>query len=149
MRGDFAVNACLAAAVFMGVAAGCAKKEKDPLDLIKALIPVVEQRLNKRDLAGLKGMGTVQFESNAFVIDVFGERVRDSVDLSLSRIQLDGADATLILNMNSHAVAGETRELHLYLKGDGKWRIDRYEILQPGADSLDSETLNPDTTRGV
>lgn len=128
---------------------GCAKKEKDPLDDIKSLIPIVQQRLNKRDLAGLKGMGTVQFESNAFVIDVFGEHVRDSVELSLSRIQLDGADATLILNMNSRAGAGETRELHLHLKGDGKWKIDRYEIVQPGADSLESESLNPDTARGV
>lgn len=145
----FAVNTCLAIAVLMAGVTGCAKKEKDPLDDIKSLIPVVEQRLNKRDLAGLKGMGTVNFESNAFVIDVFGQHVRDSVHLSLSRIQMDGLDATLILNMTSREQVEGRRELFLYLKGDGKWKIDRYEIVQPGADSLDSEYLNPDTTRGV
>lgn len=136
MRPHFAVNTCLAAAVLLGAAAGCAKKAKDPLDDIKALIPVVETKLNKRDLAGLKGMGTVAFESNALVIDVFGEHVRDSVHLSLSRIQMDGADAALILNMSSHERAGETRELHLFLKGDGKWKIDRYDIIEQQVDTL-------------
>lgn len=136
MRAHFAVNTCLAASVLLGAVTGCAKKAKDPLDNIKALIPVVEAKLNKRDLAGLKGMGTVAFESNALVIDVFGEHVRDSVHLSLSRILMDGADATLILNMSSHERAGETRELHLFLKGDGKWKIDRYEIAEPPADTL-------------
>lgn len=136
MRPHFAVNTCLAAVVLLAAVAGCAKKEKDPLDSIKALIPVIEAKLNKRDLAGLKGMGTVAFESNAMVIDVFGEHVRDSVSLSLSRIQMDGADATLILNMSSHERAGEMRELHIFLKGDGKWKIDRYDISAPQADTL-------------
>lgn len=135
MRPQFTVNTCLAAAVLLGAVTGCAQKEKDPLDDIKSLIPAVESKLNKRDLAGLKGMGTVAFESNALVIDVFGERVRDSVHLSLSRILMDGADATLILNMTSHERAGETRELYFHLKGDGRWKIDRYEVIESPQDT--------------
>ncbi len=136
MRPHLAVNTCLAAIVLLAAVTGCAKKVKDPLEDIKSLIPAVEAKLNKRDLAGLKGMGTVAFESNALVIDVFGEHVRDSVRLSLSRIQMDGAEATLILNMSSLERAGGMRELRLLLKGNGKWKIDRYEIAEPQADTL-------------
>jgi len=49
---------------------------------------------------------------------------------------MDGADATLILNMSSHERAGERRELHVFLKGDGKWKIDRYEVTEPPPDTL-------------
>jgi hypothetical protein len=141
MRLRFAVNTVLAAVVVGSAVYSCATKEKDPLDDIKSLIPKIEKGLNRRDLAGLKGMGTVQFESNSFVIDVFGEHVRDSVTLSLSRIQQDGAEATLILNMTSRQRAGEKRELHVRLKGGEKWKIDSYEILEPGAH--DSDTSRP------
>ncbi len=144
MRADSVVNAGIVAAVVVAVAGGCAEKEIDPIDQIKSLIPVIEQRLNKRDLAGLKGMGTVQFESNAFVIDVFGEQVRDTVTLSLSRVQIDGADATLMLHLTSLQSPSERRQLNIHLQGDGKWKIDRYEIIRPQGD-----TLNPDTGRGV
>ncbi len=129
------VNTGLIAAVIIGALMGCAKKDVDPIAELRSLIPVIEQRLNKRDLAGLKGMGTVAFESNAFVIDVFGEHVRDTVRLTLDRIQQDGADATLILNMASQQRAGEPRLLHIHLRGGGKWKIDSYEITAPAADS--------------
>jgi len=138
MHLEIAVNTTLAAAVLIGAITGCATREKDPLDEIKALIPKVEERLNRRDLGGLKGMGTTQFESNAFVIDVFGQHVHDSVSLALSRIQQTGSDATLILNMVSQERAGETRELHLRLKGDGRWKIDSYEVIGPAADTNDA-----------
>lgn len=135
MRLQTAVNTCLTTAVLLGALHGCAKEEVDPLEALKSMIPGIEQRLNKRDLAGLKGIGTVQFESNAFIIDVFGEHVRDTVHLGLSRIQQDGTNATLILNMTSQERAGESRELHLHLKGNGKWKIGAYEIIVKAADS--------------
>lgn len=136
MRRGPVVNRCLSIAVLFGAFTGCATEQTDPVDALKSLIPVVEQRLNKRDLAGLKGMGTVAFESNAFVIDVFGQHVRDSIGLSLDRIQQDGADATLILNMTSGERSGENRKLLLRLHGNGKWKLDSYEVLTGPADTL-------------
>jgi len=138
MRGRFIVNTGFIVAVIIGALIGCAKKDVDPIADLRSLIPVIEQRLNKRDLAGLKGMGTVAFESNAFVIDVFGEHVRDTVHLTLDRIQQDGTDATLILKMDSQQRVGEPRLLHVNLRGDGKWKIESYEITTPAADSIGS-----------
>lgn len=135
MRPRSAVNTTLLLAVLGFTVSGCATKEKDPLDEIKSLIPVVEQRLNKRDLAGLKGMGTVQFESNALVIDVFGEHVRDTVHLALSQILQTGSDATLILDMSMRPTMTQGRKLVLELKGGERWRIDSYRILTPDTDS--------------
>ncbi|HWO55952.1 MAG TPA: hypothetical protein VNN55_00115 [bacterium] len=114
---------------------GCRAKTVDPLDRIKALIPEVETRLNRRDLAGLKRMGTERFESNAFVIDIFADRARDSVALALSRIHQDGADATLFLQMTSRQT-GARQELRLHLRGNGRWKIDGYEVVAPGADTI-------------
>lgn len=146
---QFAVNTALAWAVLMGAVSGCAKKEVDPVAELKALIPVIEQRLNKRDLARLKGMGTDNFESNAFVIDVFGEHVRDSVRLSLDRIQQDGTDATLLLNMASMKRPAAGRTLRLHLQGNGKWKIDSYEIIVAPADTLGRRISEPHSSRFV
>ena len=131
MRAHSAVNTTLGVAVLCGMLIACDSKPREPVDEMKSLIPFIEQRLNRRDLGGLKAMGTENFESNSLVIDVFGEHVRDSVCLSLSRIQQDGTDAALILNMSSTERPGEKRELHLDLKGDGKWKIDAFEITDP------------------
>lgn len=138
MIGRFIVNTGLIGAVIIGALIGCAKKDVDPIADLRSLIPIIEERLNKRDLAGLKGMGTVAFESNAFVIEIFGEHVRDTVRLTLDRIQQDGTDAKLILDMASQQRAGEPRQLHVNLSGNGKWKIDSYKIVESAADSLGS-----------
>lgn len=134
MRPSHAVNTTLSLIVLTVAVLGCRAKTVDPLDRVKALIPEVETRLNRRDLAGLKGMGTERFESNAFVIDIFADRVRDSVTLALSRIQQDGADATLILDMASRQT-GARQELRLHLRGNGRWKIDSYELAAPDTDT--------------
>jgi hypothetical protein len=138
MRPSLVVNTTLSLVVLTVATLGCRAKTVDPLDRIKALIPEVESRLNRRDLAGLRRMGTERFESNAFVIDIFSDRVRDSVVLSLSRIQQDGADATLFLDMTSRQT-GARRELHLHLRGNGRWKIDAYELAAPGADTVGTD----------
>lgn len=134
MRRQTAVNTNIALAVLACGIGGCAPKDKDPLDELKMLIPKVEEGLNSRDLAALQKIGTEKFASNSLVIDVFGDRVRDSVRLTLSRIQQTGTDATLILNVIPYDPAGEKRELRLRLQGGEKWRIDSYEVI---------DTLNP------
>lgn len=143
MRALKLVNAVLFSAVLVMGVLGCAKKTEDPLDDIKAMIPAFEQRLNRRDLAGLQSMGEPGFQSNALVIEVFSGRVADSVKLSLSRIQMDGPEATMILNMDSREWPTLKRELHLFLRGDGKWRINRYEIVESVSHYFQSDSTNP------
>lgn len=121
------VNGLWAAAVFLLIS--CDTGPKDPIDEIKALIPKVQERLNRRDLGGLKGMGTERFEPNAFVIAVFGDRARDSVDLALKRINQVGKDATLILSVRFRGDnATPARELQLPLVAGRRWWIDGFEF---------------------
>ena len=122
-----AVNGLWAVAVLLLIS--CDTKPKDPIDEIKALIPKLQQRLNRRDVGGLKGMGTDRFESNSLVIAVFGDRARDSVDLTLKRINQVGKDATLILSVRFRGdVTTPVRELRLPLVAGRKWWIDGFEF---------------------
>ena len=131
--GLIAVNALWVMAVFLVVS--CDTKPKDPIVEIKALIPKLQERLNRRDLGGLKGMGTERFEPNALLIAVFGTRVRDSVELGLKSINQTGKDATLFLSVKFH---GDTltpaRELQLPLVAGRLWWIDGFQFT-PEAES--------------
>lgn len=124
------VNALWAVAVLLVVS--CDRRPKDPIVEIKALIPKLQERLNRRDLGGLKGMGTDRFEPNALLIAVFGSRVRDSVELGLKRINQTGKDATLFLSVKFY---GDTltpaRELQLPLVAGRLWWIDGFQFTPP------------------
>jgi hypothetical protein len=133
MRHQIAVNTILLLVVSTAVLVGCAKKEIDPLDELKMLIPRVENGLNGRDLAALQKLGTDRFESNTLVIDVFGKRVNDSVDLTLSRIQQTGSDAIMYLDLISHDPGQRKRTLQLNIVGGERWRIDSFVVIDSTA----------------
>lgn len=132
-----AVNTPLAIGVLVWAISGCTAEEKDPIDQIKDLVPGIEERLNDRDRSGLRRMGTKVFDPDRLLVELFAGNDRDSVDLALSRVQIDGPEATLLITVSSRARAGERRELRLQLRHDGKWKLEGHQIMVPDADSLD------------
>jgi hypothetical protein len=121
---------------------GCArKKTPNPVDAIKAIVPRLQEALNRRDIAALQRLGTSDFPSNRFLIDVFEGAVSDTIALSIAHLRQVPGEAQLVLTVTS--LAGG-RELTLTLTGDGTWRIHSYQIA-PMADSVGAVSPPPDS----
>lgn len=130
---------------------GCSQKEVDPVEYVKAMIPQIQQGLNDRDIAGLKGLGTSKFEANRFITDVFTHGVRGDVKLELVRVRSVTDDVRMILRAVFDNGNGGVKELTLFFAGKGKLKIDTYSLRdksvpppEPGENVFDS--LPPQAT---
>ena len=130
--------------------AGCSKKEEDPVEYVKAMIPKIQQGLNDRDIAGLKSLGTSKFEANRFITDVFAHGVHGDVTLELVRVRSVPGDVRLILRALFDGGQGGVKELSLFYAGERDWKIDTYSLRdkslpepEPGDNVFDS--LPPQT----
>ena len=123
------VNTIAAANVLILLSlAGCSQKERDVVAEIRALIPDIQQKLNDRDLGGLKRMGTANFQENAFVTDLV-PGPNDSVKLGFkSMINEPGKAVVIVRVLPSGQTGTVSRELTLNLTGSGHWHIDSYTV---------------------
>lgn len=129
---------------------GCSKKEEDPVEYVKAMIPKIQQGLNDRDIAELKSLGTAKFEANRFITDVFTHGVHGDVSLELVRVRSVPGDVRMILRTLFDGGKGGVKELTLFYAGDKDWKIDTYSLRdksipepEPGENVFDS--LPPQT----
>ncbi|MEW5873660.1 MAG: hypothetical protein AB1752_00585 [Candidatus Zixiibacteriota bacterium] len=135
---------------------GCSKEPVDPIEYVKSLIPKIQDGLNRRDIAGLKKLGTSQFEPNRFITDVFTHGVEGDVALSLVRIRHVTGEVALNLNAAFGPNGrGGLKELKIQFVGseeDGDWKITTYILLDrslpapkpvPDSPASPQDTANP------
>jgi hypothetical protein len=117
---------------------GCGKKEEqDPLEYVKEMIPEIEDGLNARDIAGLKELGTVDFEANRFITDVFSRGVWGDVSLSLARFRHVPGQVRLELHAKfGPDGSGGQKKLTIYMS-------DKTETLKMDTYSLRDEMIPP------
>jgi hypothetical protein len=136
-----------AAALLLTAAAiaGCSKKPVDPIEYVKALIPKIQDGLNRRDIAGLQALGRSKFEANRFITDVFTHGVEGDVSLSLARIRHVTGEVSLSMNAAfGPDGSGGLKELKIQFGGgDDEWKITTYTLRDlslpvPNGDSPDS-----------
>lgn len=141
----------LALLAFCGIAlSGCSKTKVDPVEYVKAMIPQVEKGLNDRDIPGLKGIGTGEFDPDGFITDVFSRGVRGDVSLALVRVRYVPGDLHMILRATFGGGSGGVKELTLFFAGEDDWKINTYRLRdtsipppEPGENVFDS--LPPQT----
>lgn len=131
---------------------GCGKKEPpDPIEYVKSLIPVIEEGLNRRDIAGLKKLGTTKFEANAFINDVFSRGVEGNVAFHLKRVRHVTGEVSLTLQATfGQGGRGGEKELKIQFVGEHPWRIDAYWLVDkrlPGQPATPPSDAPPDTTQ--
>jgi hypothetical protein len=107
---------------------GCSKKEVDPVEYAKAMIPQIQDGLNKRDIAALQELGTSNFEANGFITDVFTHGVGGDVVLSMIRVRHVPGNLFMILRATFGDGSGGVKELTIYFAGEKKWKIDTYSL---------------------
>ena len=134
LRGSLALSSWIAlcAVIVMAsssILSGCSKKEVDPVEYVKAMIPKIQDGLNRRDIAGLQALGTSKFEANSFITDVFTHGVEGDVTLAMTRVRHVPGNLFMILSASfGNGGSGGAKELTIYFAGEKKWKIDSYSL---------------------